>query len=69
MQRRAGCSVDIHLVIRNWLFGWYIVEYEQQGADRAEYGAYLVKRLSDELGKQQGRGFSVRSLSNAANST
>ena len=62
MQRRASCSVDIHLVIRNWLFGWYIVEYEQQGADRAEYGAYLVKRLSDELGKQLGRGFSVRSL-------
>lgn len=62
MQRRAGRSVDVHLVVRNWLFGWYIVEYEQKGCDRAEYGAYLIKRLSDELGKQFGRGFSVRSL-------
>ena len=62
MQRRAGRTVDIHLVIRNWLFGWYIVEYEQEGSDRAEYGAYLIKRLSDELGMQLGRGFSARSL-------
>ncbi|MCQ6962979.1 PDDEXK nuclease domain-containing protein [Methanolobus chelungpuianus] len=62
MQRRAGRSVDIHLVIRNWLFGWYIVEYEQNGGDRAEYGAGLMKQLSDELGEQLGRGFSVRTL-------
>jgi predicted nuclease of restriction endonuclease-like (RecB) superfamily len=62
MQQRAGRSVDIHLVVRNWLFGWYIVEYEQKGCDRAEYGAYLIKRLSEELGEQLGRGFSARSL-------
>ena len=62
MQHRAGRSVDIHLVVRNWLFGWYIFEYEQKGSDRAEYGAYLVIRLSDELRKQLGRGFSARSL-------
>ncbi|WP_321430375.1 PDDEXK nuclease domain-containing protein [uncultured Methanolobus sp.] len=62
MQRRAGRSVDIHLVIRNWLFGWYIVEYEQNGSDRAEYGAGLVKQLSGELGEQLGRGFSARTL-------
>ncbi|GEM_PF-1210539 len=62
MQKRTGRSVDIHLVVRNWLFGWYIFEYEQKGCGRAEYGAYLVKRLSDELGMQLGRGFSARSL-------
>lgn len=62
MQRGAVRSVDIHLVTRNWLFGWYIVEYEQKGSDKAEYAAYLIKRLSDELGKQLGRGFSIRSL-------
>jgi len=62
MQQRAGRSVDIHLVVRNWLFGWYIVEYEQKGCDRAEYGAYLIKRLSEELGDQLGRGVSPRSL-------
>ena len=62
LQRRAGRSVDTYLVIRNWLFGWYIVEYEQQGADRAEYGAFLIKRLSGELGKRLGKGFSARTL-------
>ncbi|MHB8156637.1 MAG: hypothetical protein ACYDEQ_04515 [Desulfocucumaceae bacterium] len=29
MQTRAGCSVDIFLAVRNWLFGRHIVEYEQ----------------------------------------
>jgi len=62
MQLRAARSVDIHLVIRNWLFGWYIVEYEQNGCDRAEYGTQLIRRLSDELRDQLGRGFSVRTL-------
>lgn len=36
LQKQAARSVDIALVIRNWLFGWYIVELEQHGADRAE---------------------------------
>lgn len=62
MQMQASRSVNLHLVIRNWFFGWYVVEYEQSGCDRAEYGAYLIERLSDELGKQLGRGFSARSL-------
>ena len=47
---RAARSVDAYLVVRNWLFGRYIVEYEQRGADRADYGAsflqYLARRLS-----------------------
>lgn len=29
MQSQAARSVDIALVVRNWLFGWYIVEYQQ----------------------------------------
>ena len=32
----AARAVDAHLVVRNWLFGRYIVEYEQRGADRAD---------------------------------
>jgi len=62
MQHRAGRAADTYLVIRNWLFGWYIVEYEQNGADRAEYGEYVIKRLAQSLGETLGRGFSVRSL-------
>ena len=37
------------LVIRNWIVGAYIVEYEQGGADRATYGARLLKRLAADL--------------------
>ena len=37
LQIRAARSVDIALVVRNWLFGWYIVEFEQAGADHSEY--------------------------------
>ena len=29
LQQRAARSVDIALVVRNWLFGWYIVEFEK----------------------------------------
>ena len=50
LQQRAARSVDTSLVIRNWLFGWYIVEFEQGGAERAElYGKSLINRLSREL--------------------
>ena len=58
-QRSMARAVDRYLVTRNWLFGWYIVEYEQSGADRAEYGAALIKRLADKLTI---RGCSSRSL-------
>ena len=51
LQQRAARSVDTSLVIRNWLFGWYIVEFEQGGgAERSElYGKGLINRLSREL--------------------
>lgn len=58
-------AVDLSLVARNWFFGWYLVEYEQNGEDRAEYGAFLIKRLSEALTRQIGRGFSPRSLEQA----
>ena len=51
-------------MIRNWLFGYYIVEFEQGSANRAElYGKRLIEWLSKELtAAQLGRGFSKRSL-------
>ena len=55
--------MDIALVIRNWLFGWYIVEFEQGWADRAElYGKRLIERIAEKLTARLGRGFSKRSL-------
>jgi hypothetical protein len=63
LQKRAVRSVDIALVIRNWLFGWYIVEFEQGGTDRAElYGKRLIERIAEERTARLGRGFSKRSL-------
>lgn len=61
-RRAAAHTVDRSLVVRNWLFGLYIVEYEQRGADRAEYGAQTLKKLSAVLKERIGRGFSVRYL-------
>ena len=39
-RRSAARAVDRSLLVRNWLFGRYIVEYQQRGADRAEYGGF-----------------------------
>ena len=36
---QASKQVDTALTLRNWLIGYYIAEYELNGADRAEYGA------------------------------
>ena len=61
-RRSAARAVDRSLVARNWLFGWYIVEYEQHGSDRAEYGTQTLKKLSAALMVRIGRGFSVDAL-------
>ena len=62
-QRSAARAVDTHLVTRNWLFGWYIVEYEQRGADRSElYGRKLIERLSGKLGSSGLKGCSPTNL-------
>ena len=63
LQQRAARSVDTFLVIRNWLFGWYIVEFEQGGAERAElYGKRLIDKLSRELKTLGLKGISSTSL-------
>ena len=63
LQNRAAKSVDTALVVRNWLFGMYIVEFENGGAKREElYGKKLIKKLSEKLSQQLGKGFSKRSL-------
>ena len=46
------------LVRTNWQIGHYIVEYEQKGNERAEYGAELLNNLSHDLTIAYGKGFS-----------
>jgi len=42
-------AVNINLTLRNWLFGHYIVEFEQNGEDRAQYGKQLLVNLANQL--------------------
>ncbi|MBP7652770.1 DUF1016 family protein [Candidatus Dependentiae bacterium] len=62
LQKRALTSVNQLLVIRNWLIGCYIVEYEQKGADRSKYGEKLLENLSSELKKKKIKGMSFTNL-------
>lgn len=46
LQQNAVKAVNMHITLRNWLTGFYIVEFEQNGSDRAEYGAKLLENLA-----------------------
>lgn len=48
-QDNAQKSVNINLTLRNWLVGYYIVEYEQKGEDKARYGDSLIKEIASQL--------------------
>lgn len=48
-QGTAVSAVNQSLTIRNWLFGYYIVEYEQEGEDRAKYGDQLLTFLAKDF--------------------
>ena len=48
-------QVNYWLTARNWLVGWYVVEYEQQGSDRATYGERLLGELARSLRARGGR--------------
>jgi predicted nuclease of restriction endonuclease-like (RecB) superfamily len=55
-------SVDYQRVLMYWNIGRRILEEEQEGKERADYGSYLIKNLSEELQPQFGSGFSLRQL-------
>ena len=48
-QSGAVKAINQLMTLRNWLIGYYIVEYEQQGSDRAKYGDRLLKRLEESV--------------------
>lgn len=54
LQASAASAVNQALTIRNWLIGYYIVEFEQNGEDRAVYGEKLIERLSEKLSHIKG---------------
>ena len=63
-QAQAVRSVNETIVETNWQIGKYIVEYEQGGKQKAEYGSKLLENLSRDLTLRHGRGFSRPNLNN-----
>lgn len=63
-QSSAVRAVNRMQTMRNWLIGYYIVEFEQHGKDRAEYGAQLLKKLEERVNR---KGVNITLLKNSRN--
>lgn len=61
-RQKAVRSVNTILVHTYWEIGKHIVEFEQKGNERAEYGTQLFERLSKDLTQAYGKGFSRSNL-------
>lgn len=51
-QTTAVKAINRMQTMRNWLYGYYIIEFEQHGKDRAEYGTQLLKRLEERVDRK-----------------
>lgn len=63
-QAKAAQAVNTALLTTYWQIGQHIVEFEQGGKAKAEYGAGLLERLSKDLRLLHGTGFSRPNLNN-----
>jgi predicted nuclease of restriction endonuclease-like (RecB) superfamily len=61
-RQNAINAVNKELVIANWEIGRYIVEYEQHGKEKADYGSALLSNLSKDLKNKYGKGFSKSNI-------
>ena len=61
LQQEIYVAINKAVTCRAWLTGFYIIEYEQNGKDRAKYGEHLLQKLSKRLGKKS---FGLSSLKN-----
>jgi hypothetical protein len=61
-KEKAIRSVDTERVLMYWQIGKIIFEEDQQGKERAAYGGFLIRSLSEFLQPQFGSGFSIRQL-------
>ena len=60
LQQKAASAVNQGLTVRNWLIGFYIFEFEQNGEDRAKYGERLLEKIAESTINI--RGLSLRNL-------
>jgi predicted nuclease of restriction endonuclease-like (RecB) superfamily len=49
LQQSAVKAVNTHITLRNWLTGFYIVEFEQNGSNRADYGSKLLENIAKNI--------------------
>ncbi|MBO5881998.1 MAG: DUF1016 family protein [Alistipes sp.] len=61
-RKYAYQAINVAMVRRNWLLGKRIADEELQSTDRAEYGKEVIRRLSDYLTRQYGKGFTKSNL-------
>lgn len=61
-RRRAVAAVNTAMVQTYWDIGRQIVEYEQHGSEKAEYGSGLLNKLSNDLTIRYGNGFSLSNI-------
>jgi predicted nuclease of restriction endonuclease-like (RecB) superfamily len=61
-QQQAQKQVNVTLTLRNWCIGAYLVEYEQHGQDRAQYGDKLLSKLAVNLRQQHIKGLGQTNL-------
>ena len=61
-RQNAVRAINTELVKANWEIGRHIVEFEQEGKERAEYGSVLLTRLSKDLRQRYGKGFGRRNV-------
>lgn len=61
-QHQAFKAINRSLTLRNWIIGWYIVEFEQRGEQRAKYGSKLLSHLAAKFKSM--KGLDERSLRN-----
>lgn len=64
-RRIAASQINIVQLMTFYSIGRWIIEVQQQGESRAKYGKQVVKKLSEVMTEQFGRGFSVDTLENA----
>ena len=63
-RQKAYTSINFAMVEAYWQIGRRIVEEEQMGKERADYGTFLIKELSRQLTGEFGKGFAVANLKN-----
>lgn len=61
-RQNAIRAINAELIAANWQIGRYIVEFEQEGKEKAEYGSALIASLARDLKLSFGKGFSRSSL-------